>query len=118
MEPDISNSATAESPSQESRNLAVLTWIGTIFLGFIPGLAFYLMQKNDAYVQDQAKEALNWGMTFMLLLLAGKILAIILVGFLVIAAAFLCNLVFCVMGAVAASDGKTFRAPFAIRLIK
>lgn len=107
-----------QPPSQDSKNLALLCWIGSALLGFIPGLAFYLVKKDDAYVQDQAKEALNWGITFILLLIVGKILMIILVGFLVVGAAWLCNLLFCIMGAVAASDGKTFRVPFALRLIK
>ena len=71
-------------PSQDSKNLALLCWIGSALLGFIPGLAFYLVKKDDAYVQDQAKEALNWGITFLLVLIVGKILTIILVGFLVI----------------------------------
>jgi uncharacterized Tic20 family protein len=31
---------------------------------------------------------------------------------------FLCNVVFGIMGAVAASSGKEFRVPFALRLIK
>jgi hypothetical protein len=30
----------------------------------------------------------------------------------------ICHLVFCIMGAVAVSSGKSFRAPFAIRLLK
>jgi uncharacterized Tic20 family protein len=30
----------------------------------------------------------------------------------------ICHLVFCIMGAVAASSGKAFRVPFAIRLVK
>jgi uncharacterized Tic20 family protein len=77
-----------------------------------------LVKKDDAYIQDQAKEALNWGITFLLAVIAGQILAIILVGFLVIGAAWLCNLIFCIMGAVAASNGKPFRVPFALRLIK
>jgi uncharacterized Tic20 family protein len=106
------------SPSQDSKNLALLCWIGSTVLGFIPGLAFYLVKKDDAYVQDQAKEALNWGITFMLIMIIGKILAFILVGFLVIGAAWLCHVLFCIMGAVAASDGKPFRVPFALRLIK
>lgn len=108
----------SQPPSQDSRNLALLCWLGSTLLAFIPGLAFYLAKKDDDYVQDQAKEALNWGITFMLLLVVGKVLAIVLVGFLVIAAAWLCHLLFCIMGAVATSDGKPFRVPFALRLIK
>lgn len=114
----------SEPASQASRNLAVFCWIGSAVLGFmpvlafIPGLAVYLVKKDDAYVQDQAKEALNWGITVILLLIIGYILTVILIGFLVIGIATLCHFLFCIMGAVAASDGKAFRAPFAIRLIK
>ncbi|HRG50700.1 MAG TPA: DUF4870 domain-containing protein, partial [Pseudomonadales bacterium] len=61
---------------------------------------------------------LNWGITFTLMLIIGNVLAIILVGFLVIIVAWLIHIVFCIMGAVAVSDGKPFRVPFALRLIK
>ncbi|HSC76100.1 MAG TPA: DUF4870 domain-containing protein [Pseudomonadales bacterium] len=108
----------ALSPSQDSKNLALLCWIGSAILGFIPGLAFYLTKKDDAYVQDQAKEALNWGITFLLLLIVGKVLLIVLIGFIVIPLAWGCHLLFCIMGAVSTSDGKPFRVPFALRLIK
>ncbi|HUL81601.1 MAG TPA: DUF4870 domain-containing protein, partial [Gammaproteobacteria bacterium] len=47
----------------ESRNIAVLVWVGTIFFGFIPSLIVYLIKKDDAYVLDQSKEALNWSIT-------------------------------------------------------
>lgn len=112
------NTEASSATSQESKNLALLCWLGSTLLAFIPGLAFYLAKKDDAYVQDQAKEALNWGITFVLMLIVGNVLTIILVGFLVIIAVWLCHIVFCVMGAVAVSDGKPFRVPFALRLIK
>jgi uncharacterized Tic20 family protein len=107
-----------DNPGQESKNLALLIWIGTLFLGFIPSLIVYLVKKDDAYVQDQAKEALNWSITAIIGYVAGTILAIILIGFLVMAAVGICHLVFCIMGAVATSNGKAFRAPFAVRLLK
>jgi|GEM_PF-2009239 len=57
--------------NQESKNMALLIWIGTIFFGFIPGLIFYLVKKDDAYVMDQAKEALNWSITAAIALVVG-----------------------------------------------
>ncbi len=104
--------------SQNSKNIALITWIGTIFFWFIPGLIFYLTQKDDPYIQDQAKEALNWSITATCGYFAGVVLTFILIGVLVLVAVGICHLVFCIMGAVGASNGKSFRVPFAIRLIK
>jgi uncharacterized protein len=106
-----------ETPGKESRNTAVLIWIGTLFLGFIPGLIVYLVKKDDAYILDQSKEALNWSITAAIGYVAAMILTFVLIGFLVFVALGICHLVFCVLGAIGASNGKTFRVPFALRLI-
>ena len=107
-----------EGTSQESRNVALLVWIGTIFFGFIPGLIVYLIKKDDPYVVEQSKEALNWSITAIIGYCAGLILTLILVGVLVMLVVAIAHLVFCIMGAIAGSSGKPFRVPFAIRLIK
>ena len=62
----VSAESIAPVIDQESRNMALLTWIGTLFFGFIPGLIIYLVKKDDAYVNDQAKEALNWSLTALM----------------------------------------------------
>ncbi len=103
---------------QESKNMALLIWIGTIFFGFIPGLVFYLVKKDDPYVVDQAKEALNWSITALIGYAAGVLLTMILIGVLVLFALGVCHLIFCIMGAVACSGGKDFKVPYALRLIK
>jgi uncharacterized Tic20 family protein len=104
--------------SQDSKNMAVLIWVGTIFFGFIPGLIFYLIKKDDAYILDQAKESLNWSITACIGYFAGFVLTFLFIGVLILPLVFLCNMVFGIMGAVAASSGKEFRVPFALRLIK
>lgn len=104
--------------SQDSKNIALLTWIGTIIFGFVPGLVVYLIKKDDPYVFDQAKEALNWFITLFIGYMAGVILSMILIGVLVFVIVGIANLIVCIMGAVACSEGKYFRVPFAIRLIK
>jgi len=106
-----------ETPNKDSKNTAVLIWIGTLFLGFIPGLIVYLVKKDDAYILDQAKEALNWSITAAIGYVAAMILTFLLIGFLVFVALGICHLVFCVLGAIGASNGKAFRVPFALRLI-
>ncbi len=103
---------------QESRNFALLIWVGTVFLGFIPGLIVFLMKKEDEYIADQAKEALNWSITVVIGYVASLLLTIILIGPLLMFAIGVCNLVFGVLGAIACSKGEQFRVPWALRLLK
>jgi uncharacterized Tic20 family protein len=109
---------TISPVTQDSKNIAVLTWIGTLFFYFIPSLIVYLLKKDDAYVQTQAKEALNWCITTAIAYAICFVLAFVLIGFVGFVALGLCHLVCCIMGAVACSNGKDFVLPFAIRLIK
>ncbi len=109
---------TASASSQDSKTQALLIWVLTIFFGFIPALIFFVIKKDDEYVLDQAREALNWSITLVIGYIVGFILTFIIIGVLVIAALGIANLVFCILGAIATSSGKPFRVPFAIRLIK
>jgi uncharacterized Tic20 family protein len=102
--------------NQDSKNIALLIWIATIFLSILPGLVVYLVKKDDEFVTDQAKEALNWSITALIGYAVGWVLP--LIGTLLVGAVWLCNLVFCVMGAMSCSNGNAFRAPFALRLVK
>jgi uncharacterized protein len=104
--------------SKDSKNIAMLGWVLTIFFGFIPGLVLYLVKTEDPYVRAQALEALNWSITTMIGYLIGFALMLVLIGFAIVPAVGICNLVFCIMGAVACSEGKAFRVPFTLRLIK
>lgn len=103
---------------KESKNLAVLMWIGTLFFGFIPGLIIYLIKKDDPYVTEQAKESLNWSITAMIGFFTGAVLTMILVGVFITGLVSIVHLVFCIMGAISTSRGKHFKVPFAIRLIQ
>ncbi len=109
-------------PPQANKNdastIAVLVWIGTIFLGLIPSLIVFLLKKDDEFLLDHTREALNWSITLLIGWFASTILAFILIGFLGFIILTICNLVFCVMGAVKASNNHVFRAPICLRLIK
>lgn len=104
--------------SQESRNMGLLTWLGTLFFGFIPGLVMYLVKTDDKYVRSQSKEALNWSITAFLAYMVAFILSFIVIGVFLFPIIGICHLVFCIMGAVSTSKGNDFRVPFTLRLIK
>lgn len=98
--------------------MALLIWIGSIFLLFVPALIIYLVKKDDAYVTDQAKESLNWCITAVIGNVIGIVLTVVLIGVLIMWAVGVCHVVFCILGAIKCSSGATFRVPFAVRLIK
>jgi hypothetical protein len=106
------------SNNQDSKNMALLIWVLTIFFGFIPSLIMYLVKKDDAYIQSQSKEALNWSITMFLLSILASILTFIAIGAFLYPVIGLCHIIFCIMGAMATSKGDNFSVPFAIRLIK
>jgi uncharacterized Tic20 family protein len=104
--------------SQDSKNMGLLIWIGTIFFGFIPGLVMYLVKKDDAYIKSQSMEALNWSITAIFAYIIAGILTFIVIGVFLIPVIAVCHLIFCIMGAIATSKGSDFKVPFCIRLIK
>lgn len=129
--------AAASSPSAEERKWATFAhlsalagalltsgWGGSI--GFFVGpLIIWLMKREEMpFVNDQGKEALNFGITvsiacFVLLLLTimslgiGAVLTIPL--FLVVGIG---ALVLVIMAAIKANEGVAYRYPFSLRLVK
>jgi len=115
----MDNAVTQQTLTNDQRNMGRLIWIGSIFFGFLPGLILFLVKKDDAYIQEQSKEALNWAITSIFASIICLILTFIVIGAFLFPVLMIVNLVFCIMGAVAASKGDAgFRVPFAVRLIK
>jgi hypothetical protein len=113
----MSNDVTA-SNNPDTKNMALLIWIGTIFFGFIPGLIMFLIKKEDSFIQSQSKEALNWCITLFILNIVAFILTFIALGGILYSILGICHLIFCIMGVMATSKGNDYKVPFAIRLIK
>lgn len=100
------------------KNIAVLTHLGGIFFNVFPGLIVWLLKKDDnAFIGEQAREALNFQITVLLGYVVAWILAWILVGFLLLPVIYVANLVLCIVAAVNVSKGMAFRYPFSLRLI-
>jgi len=113
--------STAAVASQEEKTLALLTHLSGIILGFIVPLVVWLMHKDKAdkaFLNDQAKEALNFQITILFAYIAGIVLTVILIGPLISMAAWVVSIIFSIIGGIKANEGVTYRYPFAIRLIK
>lgn len=116
--------------STDSRNMAVLMYILSIFFGFIPSLIFYLVKKDDAFILRNATELLNFCITLFIAFFGIMILNIILafipvIGWILamvlslgMAVIGIAALVFLIMGALKVKDGEDYTFPFALRLLK
>lgn len=120
---DATNPPTAAvgEASSEDRTLALLTHLSGIILGFIVPLIIWLMNKDKtdkAFLNDQAKEALNFQLTMLMGYIAGMVLTIILIGPLISMATWVVSLIFSIIAGMKANEGVAYRYPFAVRLIK
>ncbi|MES2932576.1 MAG: DUF4870 domain-containing protein [Pseudomonadota bacterium] len=107
------------SPSNDERNMSMLAHLLGIFTGFVGALVIWLIKKDESvFVAEEAKEALNFQITMMIGYLIASALFIILIGVVLLPILWIVNLVFCILGAVAASKGSSYKYPFAIRLVK
>jgi len=100
----------------EERTWSLLAHLGGILFGFLPSLVVWLVFKGRGpFLDDQAKEALNFQITVTIAYIASAILFFIpFLPFVVWAA----NTVFCILAAVAVNKGEWYRYPATLRLVK
>ncbi|MBU6477364.1 MAG: DUF4870 domain-containing protein [Xanthomonadaceae bacterium] len=117
----VPQSPPEASGNSEDRNLAMLTHLSGIILGFLVPLIIWLVNKDNAaksYLTTESKEALNFQLTVLIGYVICWVLTFILIGALLWFIVWILNLVFCIMAAVAVSSKGSYRYPFALRLIK
>jgi uncharacterized Tic20 family protein len=107
------------APGNDDKNIAMLAHLLGIFTGFVGALVIWLVKKDSSrFVDDQAKEALNFQITVAIALCGAWVLAILLIGFLLVPLIVAANFIFSILAAIAASKGQAYRYPFALRLVK
>lgn len=113
--------AEAAALSDDDLNMAMLAHLLGIITGFLGALIIWLVNKDKAgkeFVNDQAKEALNFQITLAIGYVAGSILSVVLIGILMIFVLLIANVVLCALAAMAARKGEAYRYPFTLRLLK
>lgn len=111
----------APQPMSQSdeRLWATLAHAGVILFGFIPPLIIWLVfRERSAFVNDQAKEALNWSILMAIASFIGAITTIAFIGFIILPVVGIAVLVFGILAAIAANKGEQYRYPFNWRIIK
>lgn len=113
-------------PGREARHWAMFChysaffWFLAPMIGNVLGplIIWQLKKETDPFVDQQGKEALNFQITFSILLMIGSLLAWVLIGFPLIALVSVVALVLVVIAGIRANEGRPYRYPFCWRFIK
>ncbi len=128
--PPISNSNSGQNPgpfqSPNERNWAMLCHLSALagFIGVPYGnvlgpLIVWLLKKNDSpFIDQQGKESLNFHLSIAIYGTLAALSVFILIGFVLFPLVYLFGLIYTIIGAIAASDGKQFRYPLTIPFLK
>jgi uncharacterized protein len=111
---------TTFSPTGNEKIWSMLSHLSALFgVGLVLPLVVYLAMRNESdYVAANAREALNFHISVFLYVLACIPLMFILIGVPLAIFIGLGSLVLAIIAAVKASDGRVYRYPLTLRLVK
>ncbi len=110
--------STGEGPTKDEKLLAVLAHILPLAVGFLAPLVIWLVKKDEsAFIDDQAKEALNFQISMFIYVMASFLLCFVFIGFLLLPAVGIFGLIVMILAAVNSNDGIRYRYPLCIRFI-
>ena len=104
----------------DDKTWAMVAHLLVIVSGFVGPLIIWLIKgKESAVVEDQAKEALNFGITITIAYVAAGILTVVLIGMLLMPIIGLAQLILPILATVQNNNGNmNYRYPLCLRLIK
>ena len=90
-------------------------WAGHI----LGPLIVWLAKRNDSpEIDEHGKESLNFQISMLIYNVIAGVLCLVLIGFVILAILHVLNLVLVIVASIQASEGKFYRYPLTIRLIK
>lgn len=110
MIPEISN---------DEKNLALLSHVFGIFTSVVGSLVIWLIKKGKSpFVEEQSLEALNFQITILIATAVAGVMSIIPTSFFLIPLLTIYNIAMCIIAAISARDGKSYKYPVILRLIQ
>ena len=104
------------TPTSDEKTMAILAHVLGLLVSFLAPLIIYLVKKDESkFVSDHAKEALNFQITLFIVFIG---LFITVIGIFLMWIPCIAALVFMILAAVKANEGKMYRYPLTIRFIK
>jgi len=104
-----------EAPSSDDRLWATLAHVSIFVFGIFGPLIIWLVKKEESpFVEDQAKEALNFHLT---ILIASLVCTATCIGLLLLPVISVGGWVYGVLAAIDANKGIRYRYPYTLRMI-
>ena len=92
-----------------------VAWAGHI-LG--PLIVWRAKRSDSPEIDEYGKESLNFQISMLIYNVIAGVLCLVLIGFIILAILHILNLVLVIIASIQASEGKFYRYPMTIRLIK
>jgi len=109
------------TPTSDDRLLGLLSHLLAIVpgVGILGPLVIYLIKRGQSsFVEENAKESLNFQITMILAFIISGILMVVWIGFILLAVLGVAEVVLVIIATIRASENKIYRYPFNLRLIK
>ena len=117
QQPYTANQPAPMSPSDE-KLWATLINVGALFFGFLAPLIGYLVLKDRGpFVRAHSATSLNFQLTLLIAYIVGGLLSIVIVGIFIIFAAYILNIIFCIIAAIKANKGEWYQYPMSIKFV-
>ncbi len=86
---------------------------------FLGPLIIWLSKRDTApEIDEHGKEALNFQISMLIYSIGAGILCLIVIGFVLLALLHVLNVVFVIIATIQANDGRMYRYPLALRLVR
>lgn len=115
--PGYPNQTPPLSPADEKLWATLIHAGGIVFL-FLPALIGYLLLKDRGpFVREHTGAALNFQITMVIAYVVGLVTSLIGIGVLILFAVHVVIIIFSILAAVAANQGRQYRYPLAFTFI-
>ncbi len=125
---DVTESAVEVTPVERSGDntmgmlchlLSLVQLLGVPLGNILGPLVLWLMKKEeDPFVDECGKESLNFQISMTIYMIVSGILVLLVVGIFMLMILMIVNIVYTIIAAIQASEGKNYTYPFTIRFIK
>ncbi len=116
---------SSTKPDKEIRNWAMMSHLSALSGYFIPFgnilgplIIWYTKKDTSVFIEEQAKEALNFQLTMTIAYIASALLIVVVIGIFLLIFLGVYGLVMMIIAAIKSSDGEDYRYPYTIRFIK